>query len=306
VKSARARDWRRLDGVEIAVPASVGNVGPGFDAVSLALKLYLRARIVGLEDDGRGRLTFTFGGFDPAGENRVSRAFETVRARDPRPLPSATIHIDSDIPPRAGLGSSAAAAVAGLRLFEAFTAPLPIDTLIAAAASIEGHPDNAASALGGGLTACCERDDGSFLVWSWPWPDSIKCLVATPDVQLETAVARRVLPADVRRADAVFNLQHTLLLVHAIESGDRALLREALRDRLHQPFRRDLVPGLDHLLHIDHPAVLGVCLSGSGPSVVAFADGDFDDVEASLLAIYRELGLGCTVRCLSVHQKGAQ
>lgn len=294
-----------LNGLALAVPASIGNVGPGFDALSVAVQLYLHARIVDVIDDGEGSLTCHFVGAPPVGENRLARAFAALRARHAGPLPSITVEARSDIPMRAGLGSSAAAVVAGLRLFEHVTAPLALDTRLGVAAEIEGHPDNAAAALCGGLTGCCRREDGTFAAWSWPWPDALKCIVATPVVQLETSVARQVLPPAVPLADAVFNLQHTLLLVHALESGDRGSLREALRDRWHQPYRRALVPGLDRLLALDHPDLLGVCLSGSGPSVVAFADRNHAAVETLLRHAYRDLGLACTVRCLTVHQKGS-
>jgi homoserine kinase len=297
--------WRPLEGLEIAVPASIGNVGPGFDALSIALRLYLRLRVVGVRLDGRGTLTCEFVDCHPSGENRVARGYDAMRARHGDPLPSLTIEVRSDIPPRAGLGSSAAAAVGGLRLFEAATERRPVESLLAAAAEIEGHPDNAASALCGGLSACCQREDGTYAVWSWPWPEAVAFVVATPAIELETALARRVLPPDIPRADAVFNLQHTLLLVHALQSGDRALLREALHDRWHQPFRRMLVPGLDRVLALDHPALLGACLSGSGPSVVALAEHDVPAVEALLADEYRRLGIACTIRRLTVHQKGS-
>lgn len=298
------RDWTALHGVEVAVPASIGNVGPGFDTLSLAVRLYLRVRIVEVTPDGDGRLSCEFVDCEPRGANRLERAFAGVRARHDGPVPSLGVQIRSEIPVRAGLGSSAAAVVAGLRLFELVTEPKPLGDLLRLAADVEGHPDNAAAALCGGLTGCCEREDGTIAAWSWPWPESISVIVATPGVELETDAARKVLPDAVPRADAVFNLQHTLLLLHALESGDRLAIREALRDRWHQPYRRALVPGLDRLLALEHPDLLGVCLSGAGPSVVALADRNILAVETILRDTYRDLGVACTIRCLAAHQKG--
>src|SRR5439155_919450 len=118
----------------------------------------------------------------------------------------------------------------------------------------------------------------------------------------ETAVARRVLPPAIKLSDAVFNLQRALLLVRAIETGRLGDLREALRDRWHQPYRAPLVPGLTEALALDHPALLGVCLSGAGPSIVAFATDGAPDVAALLDDMYRRLRVPCTIRILAAHQ----
>jgi homoserine kinase len=304
--SQEMSDVRVLEGVEVVVPGSIGNVGPGFDALSLAVQLYLRARITRVEDDGRGALICSFVDCEISGPNRIERSFACVRARHAGALPSLHVEVRSEIPLRAGLGSSAAAVVAGLRLFELITEPKPLAEVLRIATDLEGHPDNAASALCGGLAACCEHDDGTLSAWSLKWPESIKLVVATPSVRLETSEARRVLPANISRADAVFNLQHTLYLLHALESGNRHAFREAVRDRWHQPYRRALVPGLDRLLALDDPDLLGVCLSGSGPSVVALADRNVPRVEALLRQTYADLRLPCIVRCLSVDQKGTR
>lgn len=303
----RTPEWSSLKGVEIVVPGSIGNVGPGFDALSLAVQLFLRIRIVDVIDDSRGRLACEFVDCTLTGPNRLERAFTCARARHAAALPSLSIQVRSEIPLRAGLGSSAAAVIGGLQLFELLTGPKPVSDVLRIATDIEGHPDNAASALCGGLTGCCEYEDGTIAAWSWPWPDAIKLIVATPAVHLETSVARNALPTHFSRTDAVFNLQHTLLLVHALQSGDRQILREALRDRWHQPYRRALVPGLDRMLAIDDPDVLGVCLSGSGPSIVVLADRDLPRVAALVHSTYEnDVGSACTIRTLSAYHKGVR
>ena len=131
---------------------------------------------------------------------------------------------------------------------------------------MEGHPDNVAAALLGGMTLSCQDDDGRVTARSWRWPDEVQFVVVTPDVPLETAFARRILPSTLPMRDAVFNLQRALLLVRALDTARYDDLREALRDRWHQPYRAPHVPGLVEALALEHAALLGVCLSGAGPS----------------------------------------
>src|SRR5262249_54107023 len=161
--------------------------------------------------------------------------------------------------------SSGAATIAGIRLYEAMASPIAAEEVLALAAALEGHPDNAAACLLGGLTVSCVRDDGRVIARSGRWPADVRFVVATPDARRAPAVAPRAPPPPLLLTDAVFNLQRALLLVRALEDGRHDDLREALRDRWHQPVRAALVPGLAEALVIDDPAVLGVCLSGSGP-----------------------------------------
>jgi homoserine kinase len=215
------------------------------------------------------------------------------------------VQVRSEIPQTAGLGSSAAAAVAGLRLYEAVTAPAALAgrfDALALATELEGHPDNAAATLLGGLAVSCLREDGRIIARSARWPEAVRFVVATPDRGLLTSQARRVLPKDVPLGDAVFNLQHTLLFVRALDTGRYEDLREAMRDRWHQPARAALVPGLAEAVALDDPAVLGVCLSGAGPSVVALATDGAPRAAALLSELYHRLGLPCTIRTLSAHQ----
>ena len=178
-----------------------------------------------------------------------------------------------------GLGSSAAATVAGLRLRELVDGRRPGDEILAAASKIEGHPDNAAPALLGGVISCCATETGSITVTRWPWPARWRIVVATPQLELATAVSRRALPGKLSLRDAVFNIQHVALLLGALQSGRAADFREALRDRAHQPYRQRLVPGLRKLLAVRHPDVIGFCLSGAGPSIAAFTTGKTASVE---------------------------
>jgi homoserine kinase len=288
---------------EFAVPASIGNVGPGFDALSVALQLYLRVQIVAVDRSATDRLETEFAGAPPQGDNGVERAFKLARARMGVPTPGLRVRVSTDIPIRAGLGSSAAAAIAGLRLYDSVTAALSVDDMLSLGCELEGHPDNAAACVLGGLTVSCRLDDGRVIARPSRWPASLRFVVATPETALATREARAVLPGSVPLTDAVFNLQRALLLVRAIEHERFEDLREAFRDRWHQPARSALVPGLREALAIDHPAVLGVCLSGSGPSIVALALAGREEEAAKVLeSVYRRIPLAATIRILAAHQ----
>jgi len=202
----------------------------------------------------------------------------------------------------AGLGSSAAAAVAGLRLFERVTQPLPEGVLLAVATSLEGHADNAAAALHGGLTSVIEREGDEPVALRWQWPEDLRFVVATPSVGLSTSKARAALPDSLPRRDAVFNMQRVLSLVHALQSGEYDLLRESVRDRWHQRARAALVPQLGEVLGLEDPAILASFLSGAGPSVALVARGDFERLEQLLASTYERAGCPVTVRTLAVHQ----
>jgi homoserine kinase len=288
---------------EIVVPASIANLGPGLDTLGLAVGLYLRVRVTAVIEDGRGRLACRFLDGPLGGPNRIQRAF-TALGPVRRRSPSLEVEIQSDIPKRAGLGSSAAATIAGLRLREMLDGPRSGDEILSAASKIEGHPDNAAAALFGGVTSCCRRDDGTIAIARWPWPSGWRVIVATPEVELPTSVSRRALPKAIPLADAVFNVQRVALLLGALQSGRVPDMREALRDRAHQPYRQRLVPGLRRLLALRHPDVIGICLSGAGPSVAAFAAGNAAGVEKVIAQVYAKERIPCTVRIVKVHREG--
>lgn len=289
-------------GQPVVVPGSISNLGPGFDALSLAVQLYLQVEILEIVPSNPNSIDFEFVGCSVTGENRIETAFARAREFFGTETPGLRVRVRTEIPMRAGLGSSAAAAVAGFRLFEGVTASRCVSDWLRLATSLEGHPDNAAAALLGGLTVSCQHDDGSITSRTAAWPGELKLIVATPHVEVETEHARTVLPGTLSRGDAVFNLQRALLLLRALESGRYEDLREALRDHWHQGFRAPLVPGLAEVLRLEHPALLGACLSGSGPSVVAFTvDGEMQ-ITRLLEDLYRRLDVPCTVRRLEAHQ----
>lgn len=288
----------------IAVPGSTSNLGPGFDALSVALNLYLRVEIRDVRPDLLGKLGLVFGGATPTGENRIEAAYQLACRRFGMPVMGLQADVTSEIPMAAGLGSSAAATIAGFRLYEAARAiPLDLEVMLTMATELESHPDNAAASLYGGMTLSCQCDDGKVIARSWPWPDDIQFVVATPDSTLPTHEARALLSETVPLGEAVANLQRALLLVRALETGQYEDLREALKDHWHQPARSPFVPALTEALAIDHPSILGVCLSGAGPSVLALAAPGREPEAATVLGdVYRRLGIRHTIRTLAAHQ----
>jgi len=285
---------------DVVVPGSVANLGGGFDTLGVAVELFLRARIVEIRHDEGSRLVVRQSTPAVTGENAVERAFNLLARKIGKSAPSVTVDVQSDIPMAAGLGSSAAATVAGLRIFERVTGVVSDDLLLSVAAEAEGHADNAAPALFGGLTSVLEAADG-FKAFRWTWPEGLRLVVATPSVGLATAKARAALPEMLSRRDAIFNLQRVVALVHALQIGEDGALREAVQDRWHQPARAALVPLLREVIELEDPDILGSFLSGAGPSVAILARREFARIEQMLAALYARAGCEVSIRTLAVH-----
>jgi len=290
----------RLLDAEIIVPGSIANLGPGLDTLAVAIQLYLRVRISQVSSHQHGSLEFHFEPQCAPAENRIEAAFRLL-TRDRSDFPSMALDVHSDIPMGSGLGSSAAATIAGFRLYELLFGEQSNERLLKAALQLEGHADNAAASLLGGLAVCCEKRDGSVVGFSLPWPEGLSLVVLTPEMSLSTDKSRNSLPKSVTLRDAVLNMQRVLLLTQSLQGGDDSLLIDALCDRLHQPARETLVPGLARALKLTDPNLLGVFLGGSGPSIVALAREGCERVEELLAAIYRPLGIPFRTSILRVH-----
>ncbi len=256
--------------VRVRVPATSANLGPGFDALGLALALHNEVTIeeadrvsVAVEGEGSGRL-------DVGAKNVVARGAALAFEIAGRAFPGARLHCVNRIPLSRGLGSSAAAWVGGLLAANALLGePLDRDGLLAAATRAEGHPDNVAAALLGGLTVSCV-DGARVTAVSLPVPREIEWVVLLPETESSTREARAVLPESVPRADAIFNVQRVSLLLAALGTGRTDLLELAMQDRLHQPYRVRLFPWMDAVAAAGRGAgALGCVLSGAGPSMLA-------------------------------------
>lgn len=244
----------------IRVPGSSANLGPGFDTLGLALGVYLQCQW-----EPNDQLEIHVGGRDveciPADESNL--IWRTIAQYAPSPL---RLRIHNDIPLGKGLGSSAAALMAGIAIGNPGWSR---EQVMNECARLEGHPDNAAASALGGIVAS-STSNGVTEAVRIPLPPNVSVGVVVPDFALPTAKARAALPECYNRADTVFNLQRTALLVAALATGNQRALSAALDDALHQPYRASLVPGLKEILALRAPGLLGCVLSGAGPSVLVF------------------------------------
>ncbi len=259
--------------VRVRVPASSANLGPGFDCLGLALNLYntLEARegdrlVIVTEGDGAQYI--------PSDESNLTyQAMRRVYDEAGRKCPGLFIRQVNNIPLSRGLGSSAAAIVGGLVAANALLGgPMGSMELLRLATAIEGHPDNVAPCLLGGLTAAVA--DGDRVHCARALPDARFAFAAmVPNFDLSTKKARQALPESYSKADAVHNVGRAVLMFAALQQGLAGELREASQDRMHQPYRKGLIPGWDEVNAAAYEAgALAVCLSGAGPTVMAVYD----------------------------------
>lgn len=291
--------------VRVRVPATSANLGPGFDVLGLALSLHNEVHAeeadgvsVAIEGEGAGRL-------ETGERNVVARAVRMAFEAADRPFRGVALRCVNRIPPSRGLGSSAAAWMGGLVAGNALAGGgLSRDTLLELATRAEGHPDNVAAALLGGLTVSCGSGE-RVVALSLPVPPAIQWVVLIPEIEGSTQEARAVLPASLSRADAVFNLQRVSLLLAALSAGRLDLLPVALDDRLHQPQRWRLFPGLPAAVAAARGAgALGCVLSGAGPSLLAPVAGSGAAVAAAMETALRGTGTAGRAVTLAVDVTG--
>jgi len=293
--------------VRVRVPATSANLGPGFDALGLALALYNEVTLeeadrvsVAVEGEGSGRL-------DEGAKNVVARGVALAFEVAGRAFPGARVRCVNRIPLSRGLGSSAAAWVGGLVAANVLMGePLDRDALLAAATRAEGHPDNVAAAILGGLAVSC-ADGPRVTAVSLPVPREIEWVVLVPETESSTREARAVLPESVPRADAIFNVQRVSLLLAALGTGRAELLAQAMQDRLHQPYRLRLFPWMDAVAAAGREAgALGCVLSGAGPSMIAAVRPHAgESVVRAMERALRGAGIGGRVLHLPVDATGA-
>lgn len=247
--------------------ASSANLGPGFDCFGIAWKLY---NTVGfLPTDGETRICGCPAEF--CGKDNLAYAayLETVRQAGVSPVPLEISFVNSDIPISRGLGSSAALISAGVRAANAIhSLGLSERELLEIATPVEGHPDNLAPALLGGMTVSA-YEGGRVISEHFTVSEKLRFAALVPEERLSTALARSVLPKLVPRGDAVFNVSRAALLLKALETGDAELLRFSVADRLHQPYRAALIPGYDTARELAYECgAEALCISGAGSTLL--------------------------------------
>ncbi len=294
----------------VIVPATSANLGCAFDCAAIALNRYIKAWAT---VQNGSDFEVIYHGPQP---DCVTKDESNLAVRGLRRLADwagvearcTQIEIESEIPVGVGLGSSAAAILAGILLGARVYGVEPdAATVLRLAAEIEGHPDNVAAAYHGGLvlSAVCENS-GAVLTSRTSVPTDLEFVAVIPDLVLPTEKARAVLPAHYSRPDAVHNLQRAALLAASCFSGQFDLMPELFRDRLHQPYRGQLIPGLADCLEIRHPGLLGVYLSGAGSSVLAVVRHSAAEVAQLLAKEFGRHGMPTQTLFLKAENRGAK
>jgi homoserine kinase len=295
-------------GWRVVVPATSANLGCAFDCGGLALKLYLRALFVpshaaelSLEYEGR-----TPERFPMKSSNLILQALRLAAEKLEAPPPTGHVLVQSDIPIGVGLGSSAAAVIAGLLLGARFSGKEPApEQVLRWAEELEGHIDNAAAAYHGGLVLALGNNVDRVVVAKTPFPESIRLVVVVPSISVPTHQAREALPRSYDRADVLHTLQRTALLAATCFAGKFDLFPDLFHDKLHQPYRQKLVPGIERCLGLRRPGLLGVAISGSGSSVIAFTATDEMRTAEELRRIFAEEGVQTEALFTSADNAGA-
>lgn len=292
------------------VPASTANLGPGFDSLGMALPLFTT---IHMRRSTAMRVTFRgaeLSGLSVDADNLVFKMLRELFALRQMPVPPVEVVVESEIPLTRGLGSSAAAIVgallAGNELLRESGSAFSRDELFQLATRIEGHPDNVAASLYGGFVVTAWDGQKAYCQKILP-PPTLHVTVAVPAFPLPTEQARHVLPDKYSRRDAVFNLSHTALLVAAMAAGSLEMIRHAMHDRLHQPYRTPLIPGMEEILARGHEyGALGCALSGAGPSVLALSDGEKPELAEFMRQVFLAQGIAVDIYSFRPWLDGAE
>ncbi len=292
------------------IPASTTNLGPGFDVLGLALQLYstLTLSVSETETDA-----VAVNGVDadkiPSTTAHVAfRAAELVFRRSGTEPPNGLqLNIENGIPAIRGLGGSGTAILGGLLTANALCGtPFSDAELLNFATELEGHPDNVAASLYGGLVVSAQEDAQVYTL-QVACPPALSLVLAIPDFPLSTEQARGVLPDTVSFADAVYNTSRSTLLIAAIATGNLEMLRVAMKDRLHQPYRVSLIPGFEAVAEAAIGAgAVSVALSGAGPTIAAYCLENTEQVAAQMQAAFAAHRIGAAVKVLKPDAHGAQ
>jgi homoserine kinase len=289
----------------VRVPASSANLGPGFDALGLGLDLYLECRFrlapeLKIRATGRDAAEISEGS-----DNLIWQTALCIANAQGRTLPPIELYIANDIPLGKGLGSSAAALTAGVVIAsEVLGLKWDQHRVMDEAARMEGHPDNVAACVLGAIVASAFDSEGVTRAVRLDLHAHYGVAVVVPDFALSTSKAREVLPDTYSRADAVFNVQRSALLIVALATGVTSAFPTALEDRIHQPYRFPLVPGLEEISRLRAPGLLGCALSGAGPSILVFHERGHENVCERVCAVFKAHGHESEIVCRGIAHYG--
>lgn len=285
--------------VTVCVPASTANLGPGYDSLGMALSLYAKFTFEPAE-------TLRIEGCSEAyrnADNLVMQGFRKVCEKAGRPVPAVHLVIDSEVPVARGLGSSSTCIAGGMAAANAMLGePFTTDDLFQLCTAFEGHPDNAAPAVFGGLTASFMNEGKAVAVPFSPDP-AWRFVAVIPNYEVRTEEARRIVPKEISLADGIHTMSHALAMVRALERGDEKLVGMACVDRLHEPYRRTLIAEYEDLRRMALEAGAATYfISGSGSTMIAATM--FEDVARAVKAKFEETYPDFTTKILTVCHEG--
>ena len=300
----------------VKVPATVANLGCGFDSFALALPIYNTIiveetvmpgsgiEINVLSENGQEKIKDV-----PTDKsNIIYKAIDLLYSHMGQVPSELKITVKTGIPTTRGLGSSASVVIGGLvAANELLGCPADKDVLLSIAAEVEGHPDNAVAALVGGVIISSQEDNGSVVYRKLPWPKEWRVTTCVPDYELSTGVSRSVLPNEVPMKDAVHNLKRSAMFVEAVYTKDVNLMKLALKDRLHEPYREKLVPGMkeikENLKHVE--GMIGCTLAGAGPSLLIISENkNLENIKEIISNTWNEMNINSKIQTHQIEETG--
>ena len=307
--------------ISVKVPATTANIGPGFDSLGMALPIYNTITIeetvlpgtgvqinVISEDEAVDELSIEH--LELNENSLVYKAVELLYNSIGQTPAELNINIHSNIPIARGLGSSASVIVGGLLAAnELLGRPADEAALLSIATEVEGHPDNVTPAIVGGLVLSSQEEDCTISYTKLNWPEEWAITLCIPDYELSTDISRSVLPEQVPLCDAVFNLKRMGMFVQAVNTKDAKLMKLALQDKLHQPYRMKLVPGLEEISYkLRHEeGVIGCVLSGGGPAVVIISNKEsLPRIQTVVQETWTDLNIKSEIKTVNIEPNGAQ
>lgn len=293
----------------VSVPGTTANCGPGFDSIGIACTIYNQIELELIERCGCNVVVFGEGqDFIPTDDRNIAvKAVKAVLKRIGYHDCGINLKLSNNIPLARGLGSSAAAIVGGLLAAnEAIGNKLSRQEIFEMATEIEGHPDNVAPAIFGGITISVTKEDRPYCVSFMP-PSELIMVVAVPDFTLSTSKARQVLPLSVPFHDSVFNIGRTAMLIAGLCSGEYQHLKYALEDKLHQPYREALIPGMKEVFSAAVKfGAYGATISGAGPCLIAYTNKNGEEIGIGMVNAFAQAGIRAKSLILGIDQFGAK
>jgi homoserine kinase len=292
--------------VKVKVPATTANLGAGFDTFGLALTLYNEFEVE--EADGVFIESYPENEFLKNPENNLFiKVVKYLCEAEGKTFHGAKLKQTVNIPVARGLGSSATAIVAGiLTSFAVHKKPLTDEEFFKVAYLFEPHPDNLLPAWKGGFITALKTEDKTYYS-KIDFPQELKAVVVIPDFELSTELARSVLPKEIPLKDAVFNIQRASLFIRALQEKRFDLLKVAMEDRLHQPYRKSLIPNFDKVIQYAYDSgAVGASLSGAGSTMLALTLDNFDKIGQAMVSAFSEAGIDAKYHVLDVDTEGAK